>query len=852
MKHFLQKAFLFLLGGVLCSLSTSAQDYVYTNDLSEAHDATVVGGGSFVADEVFGTVYQNVMDAENLRSNYLLLPDDVLSHAAESKQMTIAFWVSAEGFTPDQYTYVPFFTAYGQSPAANAEAGNAGNENNWPIFYALSRGPIALNNGGWCNFGSDLNVASKNTLYNTNSFDLGDYTNGGNWLEDQKWHYYTLVLTETNVKCYMDGVIKNEWNVDGTSDGQVVSGFFTYGENYKYICLGGNQPWNWGDPDSPFKYAKLRIQNNAMTAEDIAAQMEKDKTTTIIGNEDNTTVWWSAFSDYYTIEPNKTLKLEFKNYSDKEANFHNWLAVITTDADRGAEGYSEYVALRADNWAWQYSLNTGAESTHDWFTSLTSNYSWDYDGQTNGAKFRDEMDGSDVVMTITRLNETVTIHADITAQSGEKYYEEFVINCGDGTQNIRAFLSIEGGHLILDNDATTITDTEMPPVVPEGLIGNEDNSTTWWTAFSDYFTIEPNKTLTLKFQNYSNKEQDYYNWLTFVTTDANRGAEGYSEYVALQATGYGWQGELNTNNNESNWFKTNQNNYDWKTFKDDMDGATVVLTIKRIDADVLITSDVTTKENKKFRHYFVLPCGDGTQNIRAFLSTEKGHLILDKEATTIENTERLSYNKLIGLENNTALFNTMFSDDFILKKNESVDLEFINYTCGVQNWHNWVLFVTNDEDRGSTDYTEHVVLRADAAGLAGFDATKLTSENYPENWTTFREDMNSANVKMNIKREGAKVTITATSTGVSRNEYKETYVDEYGDGEQNIRVFLSTECGHLDLLSAKISEDPASGISTIDAQNATQDAPMFDLSGRRVDASYKGIVIQNGKKMIVK
>ena len=62
MKHFLQKAFLFLLGGVLCSLSVTAQDYVYTNDLRSAGDATVVGAGSFVSDATFGTVYQNVMD----------------------------------------------------------------------------------------------------------------------------------------------------------------------------------------------------------------------------------------------------------------------------------------------------------------------------------------------------------------------------------------------------------------------------------------------------------------------------------------------------------------------------------------------------------------------------------------------------------------------------------------------------------------------------------------------------------------------------------------------------------------------------------------------------------------------
>ena len=72
------------------------------------------------------------------------------------------------------------------------------------------------------------------------------------------------------------------------------------------------------------------------------------------------------------------------------------------------------------------------------------------------------MDGSTVEMTIKRFNAEVTIRADISAASGNQYFEEFVINCGDGTQNVRAFLTTENGHLVIDNDATAITDTPDP------------------------------------------------------------------------------------------------------------------------------------------------------------------------------------------------------------------------------------------------------------------------------------------------------------------------------------------------------------------------------------------------------
>ena len=368
-----------------------------------------------------------------------------------------------------------------------------------------------------------------------------------------------------------------------------------------------------------FRYALL----SAMAMFSTAAMAD----TTLVGAEDNTTGWWSAFSDYYTIEPNKTLTLKFQNFSSKANNWSNWLAVVTNDADRGADGYSEYVVLRADNYAWQYGLNTGPDSTHDWYTSLTSNFNWDI--------FADEMDGSTVEMTIMRSNAVVTIHADITAASGNQYFEEFVINCGDGTQNVRAFLTTENGHLVIDNDATAITETAKN----ETVVGNVDNTTGWWSAFSDYYTIEPNKTLTLKFQNFSSKANNWSNWLAVVTNDADRGADGYSEYVVLRADNYAWQYGLNTGPDSTHdWYTSLTSNFNWDIFADEMDGSTVEMTIMRSNAVVTIHADITAASGNQYFEEFVINCGDGTQNVRAFLTTENGHLVIDNDATAITDT----------------------------------------------------------------------------------------------------------------------------------------------------------------------------------------------------------------------
>lgn len=229
-----------------------------------------VGNGKFSATyeegEPFNNFFQN--DGSAVRTSYCLLPEDVLAHSDKTHELTIAFWVSAKGFTPDQYTYAPLFTAYTQK----------NNPNTWSMLALQSRGNVQVNCNGWCDFTGANNVAGKNNIYNSNAWEANSdgYNNAGNWLEDQKWHYYTAVFTDTNVKVYLDGEVKNEWEIDGTSEGQKISGLFNDGANLKYVCLGGNQAWDWNDIDSPFRYACLLIQNSSMTPDQIKTQMTTD------------------------------------------------------------------------------------------------------------------------------------------------------------------------------------------------------------------------------------------------------------------------------------------------------------------------------------------------------------------------------------------------------------------------------------------------------------------------------------------------------------------------------------------------------------------------------------------------
>ena len=244
--------------------------YVYTTNFSTYEDADsgervtwkgekAHGNGQFASTEeegaIFGDFFHN--DGSAVRTSYCLLPEDVLAHSAKTEELTIAVWVRAQDEAVSaNYMWAPLFTAYA--------ADNAGGNNSWPMLACQYRGLLQVNCAGWTDYTDAQNVAGKNTEYN------GDT----DWLKDHKWHYYTAVFEGENAKVFFDGELKNEWNNDGTTNTQ--KGLFSNGADLKWICLGGNQAWDWNDNDAPFDFARLLIKNSKMSAGEIKAQMQAD------------------------------------------------------------------------------------------------------------------------------------------------------------------------------------------------------------------------------------------------------------------------------------------------------------------------------------------------------------------------------------------------------------------------------------------------------------------------------------------------------------------------------------------------------------------------------------------------
>ena len=238
---------------------------IYENDF-EAADAAdgdkgkVKGLGNIESSDVkHGKVFHNAEGG--VKENYYLLPDNVFSDNAEAinqnKGVTISFELNANGKANFNS---PIFSAYAKEPE--------GKVNTFPMFIIQGRQIIQYNASGYCNFENTDNVLETNVV-------------STEYMDDNEWHTVTVTLSTANpvgektgtAVFYIDGVAVNTWNY--TELGSVGDGFLSAGGigSLKYICLGGNQAWEWQDSvqdvDPAYLFDNLKIYSTALTADQV-------------------------------------------------------------------------------------------------------------------------------------------------------------------------------------------------------------------------------------------------------------------------------------------------------------------------------------------------------------------------------------------------------------------------------------------------------------------------------------------------------------------------------------------------------------------------------------------------------
>lgn len=462
---------------------------------------------------------------------------------------------------------------------------------------------------GWLNYSGIDGEWSEN---NPAEYKTGYITPG-------EWHYVALIMRNDGYGLYVDGERKVEKKVDNFDCSKIVD--FMSNVSTLYIGYGSEtvtEPWKLDD---------LKLYRNLLTEKEIqrprlpgegagpggidfsAFDYCTETPALTVGLEDCSGGWWTHFSNYYRIPADANMRISFTNHTSGGGNWNNWNLCICTDADRGADGYAEYFVIRSDLYGWGDAYGTGT------LTGTGGYEAGDWD------KFRADMEGAEVVIDIKRQGEMVVMTATATCPDGTVYVEKFETACGDGTQIIRAFLITDGSYLEIHKEGVQAF---WPVEINTATVGATDNSTGWWVAFSDYFTINPNMNLNLQLTNHTSGVGNWNNWCACVSTDAERGGDGYAEYFVVRSDLFGWGDAYNA----ANW--TSSGYDDWDKFRVDMEGADVNIKIERAGNKITYTSKaVAATDGSVYNESIWAECGDGTQVVRTFLIVDGSHFVLN-------------------------------------------------------------------------------------------------------------------------------------------------------------------------------------------------------------------------------
>ena len=298
----------------------------------------------------------------------------------------------------------------------------------------------------------------------------------------------------------------------------------------------------------------------------------------VLVSPDYTVVKGSTTTVYYTNETNVDEALTWQAF---------WNGVFEFNCG------AYWVTTRADNLSgetWQHADIKPTVTYSDNFAEMFT---------------RDNMNGASVVLKVTRDNDNSVEVLSTTTKGDNTWWKKvtFTLPIDDNMVfRLRA-----------ENCYGTITS-----VIGDKFIGPASNSTTWWNNFSEYYTIEADKTLTLNFKNYTNKSENWNNFVAVIANDYDRGTTSYSEQVVLRVDNYGWGSKYNGDNFS--------NNYNWTTLKNDLDGADVELKIRRSGTKVAVKATYTTTAGDVYYQQYVFTSDSGTDTYRAFLTVDNSHI----------------------------------------------------------------------------------------------------------------------------------------------------------------------------------------------------------------------------------
>ena len=306
-----------------------------------------------------------------------------------------------------------------------------------------------------------------------------------------------------------------------------------------------------------------------------------DKMFNSLGAADNSTPFFGAQTEAVKVAPHETQVMQFTNYTDGVKNWDNFLVAMVNGAG------TDYGVVRADCFGWGTAYDGKATP---------------FGAPDNWATWLADMDGAKVTLYTTNNGDgTVDIKYDIVAANGHKYHMGYTGIAGVDANDFFVKLSLEKAHLEFDS-----------------VVGDEENTSAFFTALSDVFEVPAGKTVSTQFVNYTAGGSNWFNFVAVLVNKAND-----KEYAVVRADNYGWGDGYDACSHACSW-------EDWGAWLAAMDGAKVQLSVTNVgNGTANIKATMIGNNGVTYTQTY-----NGINNIDAKdlafkLTMEKAHLVFD-------------------------------------------------------------------------------------------------------------------------------------------------------------------------------------------------------------------------------
>lgn len=145
----------------------------------------------------------------------------------------------------------------------------------------------------------------------------------------------------------------------------------------------------------------------------------------------------------------------------------------------------------------------------------------------------------------------------------------------------------------------------------------KNTTSAWWTNFSADYKLQAGKKAQFKFYNYSNATNNWCNWALY-GANKTHGVAGYTEYFGVRCDNW---------NNTANSNTGCVSNYVWDTFKNDMNGSLVDMTVEyAANGTFKMTATITTTSKKVYNYSFSTTIASKPSQLNLFFVNEGSYI----------------------------------------------------------------------------------------------------------------------------------------------------------------------------------------------------------------------------------